>query len=158
MQTLRSFLAMAALAPLARPLARAAARTGQPCRALAGFLPNTQIQALAGRDLVFYPDLVPGRLVVVDLLYARRAGILAPTGAAAPAGNADPDLFLYALTEQPAPSLQSDLRRAMRIHARERVGAFAQDGAAEVDVLRTRLVLLDEAPRPASLVQAGLRT
>lgn len=150
MQTLRSFLAMAALAPLARPLVRAAARTGQPCRALAEFLPHTAIQALAGRDLVFYPDLVPGRLVVVDMLYAQRAGILASHGAAAQAGKADPDLFLYALTEQPAPSLQSDLRRTMRSYARERVGAFALDGASDVDVLRSRLVLLDGTPQPAS--------
>ena len=150
MQTLRSFLAMAALAPLARPLARAAARTGQPCRALADFLPNTGIQALAGRDLYIYPDLVPGRLVVVDLLYAQRAGVLALHGAVAQPGKADPDLFLYTLTEQPVPSQSSDLRRAMRSYARERVGAFALDGAGDVDVLRARLVLLDGTPRPAS--------
>jgi hypothetical protein len=149
MQTPRSFLMMAALAPLARPLARAAARTGQPCRALADCLPNTRIRTWAGRDLHFHPDLVPGRLIVVDMLYACRAAILGPHGAAAPTGSADPDLFLYALTAQPAPALQSDLRRIMRSHARERVGAFAQDGAGEVDMLRTRLVLLNGAPRAA---------
>lgn len=150
MQTLRSFLAMAALAPLARPLARAAARTGRPCRALADFMPNTAIEAQAGRDLYFHPDLVPGRLLVVDMLYARRADILTPNGAVALAGNAEPDLFLYALTEQPAPVVPSDLRHAMRSYARERAGAFARDGAGDVEVLRARLVLLDRTARAAS--------
>ena len=120
MHTRRSFLAMAAAAPLASPLARAAAnRSRRTPGAAPNRLPDVLLQTHDGRDVHFYNDLVKGRLVVLNMRYANCANICPPNTAnllrvqETLGGRIGRDVFMYSLTLQPAIDKPADLRRYM---------------------------------------------
>jgi protein SCO1/2 len=111
---------MAAAAPLLGPSARAATtRAGRAPGAAPNRLPDVLLQTHEGRDVHFYNDLVKGRLVVLNMMYANCANICPPNTAnllrvrQALGSRIGRDVFMYSLTLQPAIDKPADLRRYM---------------------------------------------
>lgn len=146
MYTRRSFLAMAALAPLVGPLvnppARAAARTVRPGAAP---FPDVLLQTHEGRDVHFYNDLVKGRLVVLNMMYANCANICPPNTASllrvrqALGEHIGRDVFMYSLTLQPAIDKPADLRRYMDRYGVGDGWTFLTGAPRDVELLRFKL-------------------
>lgn len=146
MYTRRSFLAMAAAAPLVSPMARAAnARAGWARRPSPNLLPNVLLQTHEGRDVHFYNDLVKGRLVVLNMMYANCANICPPNTASlmrvqeALGGRVGRDVFMYSLTLQPAIDKPADLRRYMDKYGVGSGWTFLTGEPRNVELLRLRL-------------------
>jgi hypothetical protein len=116
MHTLRSFLAFAAMAQLASPLAQA-----RPLPRQLPVLrhPEAVLQLHPGRDVHFHNDLATGQLTILDLRHAVGPAPGAPQadilhGARRAAGGRDAhDFYLYALTRQAAFDKAADLERYM---------------------------------------------
>lgn len=146
MNTRRSFLAMAAAVPLVSPLARAAAagarRTDVP---LPERLPNVLLQTHEGRDVRFYDDLVKGRLVVFNMMYANCTNLCPPNTASllqvqeALGDRVGRDVFMYSLTLQPAIDKPADLRRYMAKYRIRDGWTFLTGQPRDVELLRLKL-------------------
>ncbi|MFC4933228.1 SCO family protein [Massilia sp. GCM10023247] len=141
MHTRRSFLAMAAIAPLVNPLAQARAGRGpRPTR-----LPEVLLQTHEGRDVHFYTDLVKDRLVVLNMMYANCANICPPNTASllrvqqALGSRIGRDVFMYSLTLQPAIDKPADLRRYMDQYGVRGGWTFLTGEPREVELLRLTL-------------------
>lgn len=146
MHTRRSFLAMAAAAPLASPLARAAAnRSRRTPGAAPNRLPDVLLQTHDGRDVHFYNDLVKGRLVVLNMMYANCANICPPNTAnllrvqETLGGRIGRDVFMYSLTLQPAIDKPADLRRYMDKYGIPDGWTFLTGQPRDVELLRLNL-------------------
>ena len=145
MHTRRSFLAMAALAPLASPMARAARRHAPPGRPAPGHFPNVLLQTHEGHDVHFYTDLVKGRLVVLNMMYANCAAICPPNTAnllrvqEALGSRIGHDVFMYSLTLQPAIDKPADLRRYMDKYGIGDGWTFLTGQPRDVELLRLHL-------------------
>jgi len=126
MQTRRSFLAFAAAAQLAGP------RAVRP--AASGPLPKLLLQTHGGCDVHFCTDLVPGRLVVLNMVYENGAPIGVPAGRRR-------DAFMYALTQQKAIRRPAELRRFMDEYGDGDGWRFLTGTPGEVELLRFRLGL-----------------
>ena len=130
MQTRRSFLAFAAAAQLAVP------RAARP--AASRPLPKLLLQTHGGGDVHFCTDLVPGRLVVLNMVCENGAAICAPRGGGR-------DVFMYALTQQRAINRPADLRRFMDEYGDGEGWRFLSGTPGEVELLRFRLGLYQGA-------------
>lgn len=146
MHTRRSFLAMAAAAPLFTPMARAAAARGRGQQGPApGRLPDVLLQTHDGRDVHFYKDLVKGRLVVLNMMYANCANICPPNTAnllrvqQALGSRVGRDVFMYSLTLQPAIDKPADLRRYMDKYGVRDGWTFLTGAPRDVELLRFKL-------------------
>lgn len=146
MHTRRTFLAMAAAAPLVGPLAQAAsARPRRPLGAQPERLPNVRLQTHAGRDVHFYNDLVKGRLVVLNMMYANCANICPPNTAnllrvrEALGERIGREVYMYSLTLQPAIDKPADLRRYMDKYGIDDGWTFLTGAPRDVELLRLRL-------------------
>ena len=144
MQTRRSFLATAAMASLAVPAVRAAqARTRPSSRAER--LPNVRLQTHDGREVRFYDDLVRGRLVVLNMMYANCANICPPNTAnllrvkEELGSRVGRDVFMYSLTLQPAIDKPADLRRYMDKYGIGDGWTFLTGQPRDVELLRLHL-------------------
>ncbi|MDB5746968.1 MAG: SCO1/SenC family protein [Massilia sp.] len=153
MHTRRSFLAMAAAAPLASPLARAAAnRSRRTPGAAPNRLPDVLLQTHDGRDVHFYNDLVKGRLVVLNMMYANCANICPPNTAnllrvqETLGGRIGRDVFMYSLTLQPAIDKPADLRRYMDKYGIEGGWTFLTGQPRDVELLRFKLGFYNANP------------
>ena len=142
MHTRKSFLALAAMAQLATPVAGAVGhpRSRPPLLRLS----ETRLQLHPGRDVHFHNDLATGRLTILDLRHA--AGLAAGMSAAdilraarLAAGSSHPQAFyLYSLTRQAAFEQAADLERYMAWYGA--AGGLAPPACArqEVEALRLR--------------------
>ncbi|MDB5793245.1 MAG: SCO1/SenC family protein [Massilia sp.] len=146
MQTRRSFLAMAAAAPLASPMARAgAARARRAGGPLTGRLPNVPLQTHEGRDVRFYDDLVKDRLVVLNMMYANCTNLCPPNTASllqvrrALGDRVGRDVYMYSLTLQPAIDKPADLRRYMDKYGIPDGWTFLTGQPRDVELLRLNL-------------------
>lgn len=153
MYTRRSFLAMAALASVAGPAARAAAaRSGRPLRIVPERLPNVLLQTHEGRDVHFYNDLVKGRLVVLNMMYANCTNICPPNTAnllrvrEALGSRVGRDVYMYSLTLQPAIDRPADLRRYMDKYGIGDGWTFLTGAPRDVELLRYRLGFYNADP------------
>ena len=145
MHTRRSFLAMAAAAPLFAAQARAGtARAGQS-RRKPQRLPDVLLQTHEGRVVHFYTDLVKGRLVVLNMMYANCANICPPNTAnllrvqEALGERIGRDVYMYSLTLQPAIDKPLDLRRYMDKYGVRDGWTFLTGAPRDVELLRLTL-------------------
>lgn len=115
-------------------------------------LPNSLLQTHEGRTVRFYDDLVRGKLVVINMMYAACTGIC-PTATSnlrkvqqLLGGRAGRDVFLYSLSLQP----QLDSPQVLREYARQqRIGPgwlFLTGAPEAVEQLRYRLGFFDTDP------------
>lgn len=152
MHTRRSFLAMAALAPLASPMARAARRQAQPGKPAPAHFPNVLLQTHEGLDVHFYTDLVKDRLVVLNMMYANCANICPPNTAnllqvqEALGSRIGRDVFMYSLTLQPAIDKPADLRRYMDKYGIGGGWTFLTGEPRDVELLRFKLGFYNADP------------
>lgn len=141
----RTFLAAAVATPLLFPMARDGLAAAEPALDDDGYLPNVALQTHKGRTVRFYDDLIKGRMVVINMMYAGCTNICPPNTASllrvkeALGARVGRDIFMYSLTLQPDFDKPRDLARYMRKY---RVGAgwtFLTGRAEDVDLLRRRL-------------------
>lgn len=137
---------MAAAAQLVSPLARgAAARPGWRRGAAQHGLPNVLLQTHEGRDVHFYTDLVKGRLVVLNMMYASCTNICPPNTAnllrvrEALGSRVGREVFMYSLTLQPAIDKPADLRRYMDRYGIGGGWTFLTGEPRDVELLRLKL-------------------
>lgn len=141
----RRFFLAAAATPLLLPVIEGARTVSPPAREDARRLPNVALETHDGRQVRFYDELVKGRLVVINMMYAN-CSKSCPTNTAnllrvqeALKEHVGRDIFMYSLTLQPAIDRPDDLRRY-----RERFGigpgwTFLTGAPAQVELLRRRL-------------------
>ncbi len=146
MQTRRTFLAMAAAVPLVSPMARAsAARAGRAGGPRTERLPNVLLQTHEGRDVHFYDDLVKGRLVVFNMMYANCTNLCPPNTASllqvqkALGDRVGREVFMYSLTLQPAIDKPADLRRYMDKYGVQDGWTFLTGQPRDIELLRLKL-------------------
>jgi hypothetical protein len=144
MLTQRSFLAFAAAAQLAGPLAGPMAVRGKHQGGRSRVrLPELQLRTGEGRDIHFHNDLATGQLSILDLRYAAgpaigMAGAAIVQGARQAAGSRDAhDFYLYSVTRQAAFDKAADLQRYMDWYAAA-AGGTLPAAAQHVEVLRLR--------------------
>lgn len=147
MESRRAFLAAAAATPLSYPFIRHAA-TGKPASLPQDDghrLPNVALDTHDGRRVRFYDDLVKGRLVVVNMMYANCSNLCPPNTANllrvqhALRERVGKDVFMYSLTLQPAIDKPLDLRRYMAKFGVRPGWTFLTGEPAQVELLRRRL-------------------
>lgn len=145
MNSRRAFLAAAAT-PLLYPVVEHFGKPSSPGRADDGRrLPNVALETHDGRQVRFYDDLVKGRLIVVNMMYAGCSNLCPPNTAnllrvqEALKSRIGRDVFMYSLTLQPAIDKPSDLRRYMDKFGIGPGWTFLTGAPAEVELLRRRL-------------------
>ncbi|MGX4641889.1 SCO family protein [Massilia sp. SYSU DXS3249] len=152
MHTRRSFLAMAAVAPLASPMMAQAARSARGRRPAQSHFPDVRLQTHEGRDVHFYTDLVKDRLVVLNMMYANCANICPPNTAnllrvqQALGERVGRDVYMYSLTLQPAIDKPADLRRYMDKYGVGDGWTFLTGEPRDVELLRFKLGFYNANP------------
>jgi len=154
MNTRRNFLATAVAAPLLYPFARYVhGRAASDAPADDGhWLPNVPLQTHDGREVRFYDDLVKGRMVVLNMMYANCTNLCPPNTAnllqvqEALGKRVGREVFMYSLTLQPDFDRPADLRRYMAKFAIKPGWTFLTGRAQDMDLLRRRLGFVNPNP------------
>jgi protein SCO1/2 len=155
MNTRRTFLATAAAAPLLYPIVRHAQKEAQAAQLAPSdgpYLPNVVLQTHDGRAVRFYDDLVKGRMVVLNMMYANCSNLCPPNTAnllqvqEALGRRVGREVFMYSLTLQPDFDRPADLRRYMAKFAIKPGWTFLTGRAKDMDLLRRRLGFVNPDP------------
>ena len=117
-----------------------------------GPLPNTKLYTHEGREVRFYDDLVRGKLVAINCMYADCEGICPMA-----TGNllrvqemlgdrAGRDVFMYSITLQPEHDSPDALKHYAKMHGVKPGWLFLTGAPADVRNLRYRLGFYDPNP------------
>lgn len=119
----------------------------------AGYFPNFSLTTHEGKRVRFYDDLIRGRIVAVNMMYADCAGIC-PTMTAnlrnvqlALGERVGRDIFMYSITLEPAHDTPEVLRTYVKHHGVGPGWQFLTGAPAEIDILRRRLGFADPDPQ-----------
>jgi len=147
----RTFLAAGAVSAIGcavfRP--RTAARGPVETR---GRFPNVLLQTHEGRTVRFYDDLIRGRIVTVNFMYARCQNIcpgmtsnlaLVQRALGPRVGR---DIFMYSITLKPEEDTPAVLKSYAATHAVKPGWLFLTGGRDDVETLRRRLGFVDPDP------------
>jgi protein SCO1/2 len=118
----------------------------------AAYFGNALLRTHDGRTVRFYDDLLKGRLVIVNMMYASCTGICPASTASlkevqiALGARVGHDIFMYSLTLRP----EFDSPQALRDYARQydiKPGwTFLTGTPGEVDAIRRKLGFYDSNP------------
>lgn len=162
MTSRRSFLQTAAASTLLYPVAAGAnpsSRLQEPYKNQEAYLPNVVLETHEGKKVRFYDDLVKGRLVMFNMMYASCTNICPPSTAnllqvqQALGERVGREVFMYSLTLQPEFDRPDVLRDYMKRYGIKNGWTFLTGARQDVDLVRRRLGFFD--PDPA--VDADLR-
>ena len=149
----------AALAPVLAaggPAAAAATKRGPR----AGYFPNVVVQTHEGKKLRFYDDVVQGKIVVFNMMYSVCTGICPGNTAnllqvqEALGPRLGKDIFMYALTLQPAFDTPEALREYVDRYHIKPGWTFLTGQPQEMDTIRRKLGFYNEDPK----IDANLAT
>lgn len=147
----------AALIPLV-----AQARSARPARrsAMADYFPNVVLETHDGRKVRFYDDLVRGKLVAFNMMYAICEGICPASTAnlkqvqQALGPRVGKDIFLYSITLRPAFDNPAALRDYIRYHGLQPGWTFLTGRPEDVELIRRKLGFVgDDAATDADIGQ-----
>ena len=151
----RSLLAQYALGSFAFALPAAASSESPPIRDSAprsGYFPNFALRTHENRFVRFYDDLIKGKIVVVNMMYAQCEGICPAMTSnlvhvqAALGDRIGRDIFMYSLTLQPEIDTPAALRDHAQMHGAGRGWLFLTGRRREMEVLRRKLGFFDSDP------------
>jgi len=159
MTTRRSFLAALTAAPwggallawLTRP-ARAWAPSAPRERIRGLHFPDVRLTTHEGREVRFYSDLVQGKNVVLQFMYAHCQGVCVPVVSNLVkvqrllAPRVGRDIFFYSLTLAAAEDTPEDLRRYAELHGVGPGWLFLTGRPADCERLRRSLGFVDPDP------------
>jgi len=148
-----SKMAAVPLAGLGRPAGASA--NGRPPSGggfRSDYFPNVVLQTHQGKKVRFYDDLVKGKIVVFNMMYAQCEGLCPPMTAnlvkvqqqlGCRVGR---DIFMYSITLQPEVDTPPALKRYAKMHGVKPGWLFLTGRPADVDQLRRKLGFFDIDP------------
>jgi protein SCO1/2 len=119
----------------------------------AGYFPNFAVQTHEGKTVRFYDDLIHGRIVAINMMYAECEGICPTTTAnlvkvqRALGDRVGRDIFMYSITLQPAIDTPDVLNTYVKHHGVGPGWQFLTGRPQELDLLRRRLGFADSDPK-----------
>src|SRR5215510_6988917 len=140
----------ASWAPWLEPVAAAARADAHGPRA--GYFPNLSLRTHQGRTVRFYDDLIAGRTVVINFMYAEGTGICPGMTSnllrlqAALGQRVGREVFMYSLTLQPEHDTPEVLRRYVETHHIGPGWLFLTGARADIETLRHKLGFVDPDP------------
>lgn len=150
----RNLLAMLGLAPFAGiAKARAASPDEASRRELQEtFLPNVELTTHEGKKVRFYDDLVKGKIVVINFMYADCTGIC--PGITANLMNVQKlladrigrDIFMYSITLRPEKDKPKELAHYVEMHGIKPGWTFLTGRPHDIEKLRRSLGFYDNNP------------
>ena len=144
---LRSALSLATIPTLS--VAAPAPRKAGPRE---GYFPNALLQTHDGRTVRFYDDLVRGKTVIFNMMYAVCTGVCPVTTAnlikvrELLGDRVDRDIFMYSLTLRPEFDTPAALRDYVEKYDIAPGWTFLTGKPAEMDLIRRRLGFYDVDP------------
>src|SRR5262245_42402987 len=120
--------------------------------ALATTLPNVTLYTHEGKAVTFYDDLIRGKVVAINMMYAECEGIcpIATSNLvrvqALLGSRVGRDVFLYSLTLQPELDTPQRLQEYAAMHGVQPGWVFLTGARADIEQLRYRLGFFDPNP------------
>jgi protein SCO1/2 len=118
----------------------------------AGYFPNAPIQTHEGRTVRFYDDLIRGKIVAINMMYADCRGIC-PTMTAnllkvqkKLADRVGRDIFMYSITLTPEVDTPQVLKTYVEHHGVGPGWQFLTGRKADLELIRRRLGFVDPDP------------
>ena len=158
----RLFLAGLALAPFgcvqSRPPGTRPAASMPPTEAAkregpgVSYFPNFVLRTHENRPVRFYDDLIAGKIVVINMMYAQCDGICPGVTSnlmrvrEALKGRVGRDIFMYSLTLQPEQDSPDALRHYVEMHGIAPGWDFLTGERSEMEVLRRKLGFVNPDP------------
>jgi len=155
MNTRRALVAGLGAATLGSLVGRRAAAEPTPARhgeTRAAAWPNVSLLTHDGQAVTFYDDLIRGKVVAINMMYAECEGIcpLATSNLVRVQALLGPrvgrDIFLYSLTLQPELDTPARLQEYAAMHGVQPGWAFLTGARADLEQLRYRLGFFDPNP------------
>jgi protein SCO1/2 len=118
----------------------------------AAALPNIQLLTHEGQTVRFYDDLIRGKVVAINMMYAECEGICPITTSnlvrvqALLGARVGRDVFLYSLTLQPELDTPQRLQEYAAMHGVQPGWLFLTGARADLEQLRYRLGFFDPNP------------
>lgn len=119
----------------------------------ADYFPNVIVQTHEGKKLRFYDDVVHGKIVVFNMMYAVCTGICPGNTAnlmkvqEALGARLGKDVFMYSMTLQPAFDTPKALQDYVNRYQIKPGWTFLTGQPQEMDTLRRKLGFFDDDPR-----------
>jgi protein SCO1 len=143
------WIGSAALAPALGASTSAAAKAGPR----AGYFPNTIVQTHDGRKLRFYDDMVQGKIVVFNMMYAICTGVC-PSNTAnlrqvqqALGNRLGKDIFMVSMTLQPQFDTPQALQDYVKRYDIQPGWMFITGQPNEMEVIRRKLGFFNDDPK-----------
>ena len=155
MNTRRALVAGLGAATLAGLAVRPAAAAPDGARrggARATAWPNVTLYTHEGQAVTFYDDLIRGKVVAINMMYADCEGICPVTTSnlvrvqALLGARVGRDVFMYSLTLQPELDTPSRLKEYAAMHGVQPGWVFLTGARADIEQLRYRLGFFDPNP------------
>lgn len=127
-------------------------RSGDKGGPRAGYFPNFVLRTHEDKPVRFYDDLVKGKIVVVNMMYAQCEGICPPMTSnlanvqAMLGDRVGRDIFMYSLTLQPAVDTPDVLKTYVETHGIGPGWLFLTGKRREMEILRRKLGFFDPDP------------
>ena len=142
------------VALLARPGEKARAPAPRPAGGgSAGRLPNVVLETHTGRKVRFYDDLLQGKLVVINMMYAGCTNTCPPTThnllrvQQMLGDRVGKDIFMYSITLKPEQDSARELAAYARSHAVQPGWLFLTGAPEDIEQLRYALGFYDPDPK-----------
>lgn len=124
----------------------------QPPVAEGGYFPNCSLRTHDGRTVRFYDDLVKGKVVAINMMYARCEGICPRMTdnllrvQAALGERLGKEVFMYSITLQPAHDTPEVLQQYVKRQRQEPRWPFLTGTVDDIELVRHRLGFYDVDP------------
>ena len=130
----------------------ASAETGANDGPRSGYFPNFVLRTHENKPVRFYDDLIRGKIVVINMMYAQCEGLCPPMTAnlvkvqSLLGDRVGRDIFMYSLSLQPKQDTPAALRDYAAMHGAGPGWLFLTGRPREMDVLRRKLGFFDPDP------------
>ena len=117
-----------------------------------GYFPNFVLRTHENKPVRFYDDLIRGKIVVINMMYAQCEGLCPPMTAnlvkvqSLLGDRVGRDIFMYSLSLQPEQDTPDALRGYAAMHGAGPGWLFLTGRPREMDVLRRKLGFFDPDP------------
>lgn len=118
----------------------------------AKYFPNFLMRTHEGREVRFYDDLIHGKHVVINMMYADCAGLCPPMTANLVKvqqllkDHIGRDIFMYSITLRPEVDTPQALREYARMHGVKEGWLYLTGRPADIEALRRKLGFTDPDP------------
>ena len=118
----------------------------------AGYFPNVILRTHEGRKVRFYDDLIKGKIVVINFMYANCTGICPAMTTnlmkvhEALGARVGRDIFMYSITLKPQQDDVTALKHYVEMHGIKPGWLFLTGSRGDVEVLRRKLGFTDPDP------------